>query len=78
MRLKLNLPSTEDLPCSDNLPVDIEDQNYLPNLLLFMLISLWMERMDWYFGIDMAMYHVTHFFGSSTNENPTKGGGQRL
>ncbi|UZQ53860.1 Uma2 family endonuclease [Trichothermofontia sichuanensis B231] len=53
------LPSTEELPCSDDTPVDNEDQNSLPNLLLFMLASLWAERMDWYFGVDMAIYHTT-------------------
>ncbi|MEO1400587.1 MAG: Uma2 family endonuclease [Cyanobacteria bacterium J06635_1] len=53
------LPSTTELPCSDDTPVDNEDQNLLPNLLLFTLISLWSERMDWYFGVDMAVYHTT-------------------
>jgi Uma2 family endonuclease len=53
------LPSTADLPCSDDTPVDNEDQNLLPNLLLFLLTSLWSERMDWYFGVDMAVYHTT-------------------
>ena len=27
------LPSTEELPCSDDIPVDNEDQNFLPNVL---------------------------------------------
>lgn len=53
------LPSTEELPCSDDTPVDNEDQNFLPNLLLFMLVNLWADRMDWYFGADMAIYHTT-------------------
>ncbi|MEL6383292.1 MAG: Uma2 family endonuclease [Cyanobacteria bacterium J06626_18] len=53
------LPSTEELPCSDDTPVDNEDQNLLPNLLLLLLINLWAERMDWYFGVDMAIYHTT-------------------
>ena len=53
------LPNPEELPCSDDTPVDNEDQNLLPNLLLFMLINLWDERMDWYFGVDMAIYHTT-------------------
>lgn len=57
--LKSGLPSTEDLPCSDDTPVDNEDQNLLPNLLLFVLASIWSERMDWYFGVDMAVYHTT-------------------
>ncbi|MEL7144625.1 MAG: Uma2 family endonuclease [Cyanobacteria bacterium J06631_9] len=53
------LPSTEDLPCSDDTPVDNEDQNLLPNLLLILLNHLWSDRMDWYFGADMAIYHTT-------------------
>ena len=53
------LPSTEELSCSDDIPVDNEDQNFLPNLLLFMLIILRADRMDWYFGVDMAIYHTT-------------------
>lgn len=57
--LQTNLPSTAELPCSDDTPVDNEDQNLLPNLLLFMLCSIWAERMDWYFGVDMAIYHTT-------------------
>jgi Uma2 family endonuclease len=57
--LKAILPSTEELPCSDDTPVDNEDQNLLPNLLLFALTLLWAERMDWYFGVDMAVYHTT-------------------
>jgi Uma2 family endonuclease len=54
-----NLPSTQELPCSDETPVDNEDQNLLPNILLFLLKSIWAERMDWYFGVDMAVYHTT-------------------
>jgi Uma2 family endonuclease len=54
-----NLPSTQDLPCSDETPVDNEDQNLLPNILLFLLKSIWAERFDWYFGVDMAVYHTT-------------------
>jgi Uma2 family endonuclease len=53
------LPSTEELPCSDDKPVDNEDQNFLPNVLLFLLSSIWAERFDWYFGADMAIYHTT-------------------
>ncbi|NEP62839.1 MAG: Uma2 family endonuclease [Symploca sp. SIO2G7] len=57
--LKTNLPSTIELPCSDDIPVDNEDQNLLPNLLLFLLTRIWSERMDWFFGVDMAVYHTT-------------------
>ena len=54
-----NLPNTADLPCSDDTPVDNEDQNLLPNLLLLLLTHLWSARLDWCFGVDMAVYHTT-------------------
>jgi Uma2 family endonuclease len=57
------LPSTEELPCSDDTPVDNENQNLLPNILLFLLKGIWAERRDWFFGVDMALYH-------ETGENP--------
>ncbi|MEO0539509.1 MAG: Uma2 family endonuclease [Cyanobacteria bacterium P01_A01_bin.105] len=56
---KIRLPGTEELPCSDETPVDNEEQNLLPNLLLFLLKYLWADRMDWFFGVDMAIYHTT-------------------
>ena len=55
----VTLPTSEELPSSDDTPVDNEDQNLLPNVLLFVLSSIWGERMDWYFGVDMAIYHTT-------------------
>ncbi|GAB4478749.1 MAG: Uma2 family endonuclease [Elainellaceae cyanobacterium] len=54
-----HLPSSEELPCSDDTPVDNEDQNLLPNILLFLLNSIWANRDDWYFGVDMGIYHTT-------------------
>ena len=57
--LKTILPRATELPCSDDTPVDNEDQNLLPNLLLFLLTRIWSERMDWFFGVDMAVYHTT-------------------
>ena len=54
-----HLPTSDELPCSDDTPVDNEDQNLLPNLLLFLLSAIWADRMDWYFGADMAIYHTT-------------------
>lgn len=58
--LDLNrLPTAAELPCSDDIPVDNEDQNLLPNLLLLLLTHVWSKRMDWYFGVDMAIYHTT-------------------
>jgi Uma2 family endonuclease len=56
---KLHLPSTEELPCSDDTPVDNENQNFLPNLLLFLLKLIWEKRSDWFFGVDMGVYHTT-------------------
>jgi Uma2 family endonuclease len=54
-----NLPTSDELPCSDDTPVDDEDQNFLPNYLLFLLQLIWQERNDWYFGVDMGVYHTT-------------------
>ncbi|MBW4618053.1 MAG: Uma2 family endonuclease [Cyanosarcina radialis HA8281-LM2] len=54
-----HLPSSDELPGSDDTPVDNEDQNLLPNVLLFLLNSIWAQQMDWYFGVDMAIYHTT-------------------
>lgn len=56
-----NLPSSDELPDSDDTPVDNEDQNFLPNLLLFLLEYIWKNRDDWYFGVDMGIYHTTGF-----------------
>jgi Uma2 family endonuclease len=53
------LPTSLELPCSDDIPVDNEDQNFLPNFLLFLLQSIWAKRLDWFFGVDMAIYHTT-------------------
>jgi len=53
------LPSSAELPCSDDTPVDNEDQNFLPNFLLFLLNVIWENRHDWYFGVDMGIYHTT-------------------
>ena len=55
----LRLPSSDELPCSDDTPVDNEDQNFIPNLLLFLLEFIWSNRQDWFFGVDMGVYHTT-------------------
>ncbi|MGI0489420.1 Uma2 family endonuclease [Pantanalinema rosaneae CENA516] len=57
--LKRSLPTGDELPCSDDTPVDNEDQNFIPNFLLFLLTLVWQHRTDWYFGADMAIYHTT-------------------
>ncbi|WP_204138537.1 Uma2 family endonuclease [Halomicronema sp. CCY15110] len=53
------LPTSDELPDSDGLPVDNEDQNLLPNYLLFLLQLIWPGRYDWYFAVDMGIYHLT-------------------
>lgn len=54
-----HLPSSDELPDSDDTPVDNEDQNLLPNILLFLLTTIWDDREDWFFGVDMGIYHTT-------------------
>jgi Uma2 family endonuclease len=51
------LPSAEDLPDSDDTPVDNQLQTLIPGLLLEILALIWSERQDWYFGIDMGIYY---------------------
>ncbi len=57
--IKQILPTSDELACSDDTPVDNEDQNFVPNYLLFLLEYLWKTRRDWYFAVDMAVYHTT-------------------
>ena len=59
-----HLPDPDELPSSDDTPVDNEEQNLLPNLLLTTLYRIWADRQDWFFGVDMAIYHNT---GSRVN-----------
>jgi Uma2 family endonuclease len=51
------LPSAEDLPDSDDTPVDNELQDLVPHLLKAILALIWSERMDWFFGVDMGIYY---------------------
>jgi len=51
------LPTAEDLPDSDETPVDNELQNIIPNMLLNLLQSIWGDRQDWFFGVDMCYYY---------------------
>jgi Uma2 family endonuclease len=57
--IKQSLPTTDELPCSDDIPVDNEEQNFLPNFLLFLLEFIWSQRNDWFMAVDMAIYHTT-------------------
>lgn len=50
-------PSADELPDSDETPVDNELQELIPGLLKAILLIIWAERMDWFFGIDMGLYH---------------------
>ena len=57
--LQFILPSSDELIDSDDFPVDNEDQNFVPNVLLFLLEYIWKHRTDWFFGVDMGVYHTT-------------------
>ncbi|MEA5464488.1 Uma2 family endonuclease [Leptothoe sp. PORK10 BA2] len=50
------LPSSAELPDSDDTPVDNELQNLVPNLLASTLALAWAAREDWFFGVDMGIY----------------------
>lgn len=54
----LRLPTSKELPCSDDTPVDNEIQNLIPNLLLAVLALVWRERQDWFVGVDMGIYYL--------------------
>ena len=50
------MPTAKDLPDSVETPVDNELQNHIPNLLLNLLMWIWRDRQDWFFGVDMCYY----------------------
>jgi len=49
------LPSSAELPDSDDIPVDNELQILIPNLLLAILSLIWQDREDWFFGINLGI-----------------------
>ena len=56
------LPSAEELPDSDDTPVDDtpvdnELQILVPTLLRAILAWLWSERSDWFMGVNMGVYY---------------------
>ena len=51
------LPTAEELPDSDDTPVDNELQILIPHLLRVILALLWAERTDWFLGINMGVYY---------------------
>ena len=56
---RLCLPSSAELPDSDDTPVDNELQNLIPNLLEAVLALAWIDRSDWFFGVDMGIYYAS-------------------
>lgn len=56
---KLRLPTRDELPDSDGLPVDNELHTLVTNLLGLILGFLWGQRFDWFFGVNMGIYHTT-------------------
>ncbi|MDJ1183332.1 Uma2 family endonuclease [Roseofilum casamattae] len=54
---RAGLPSAQDLPDSDDTPVDNLLQHLIPMLLEIILDSIWSERIDWFFGVNMGIYY---------------------
>ncbi len=54
---RLCWPAAEDLPDSDDTPVDNQLQHLIPGLLEAILAIVWAERKDWFFGVDMGIYY---------------------
>ena len=51
------LPTAEELPDSDDTPVDNELQILIPTLLRAILALVWADRMDWFLGANMGVYY---------------------
>jgi Uma2 family endonuclease len=56
----LSLPTEEDLPDSDEKPVDNELQLLAPMLLREILAYIWDDRLDWFFGVNLGIYAVVN------------------
>lgn len=56
---KLRFPTSDELPDSDGLPVDNELHILVPNFLGLILGFIWGQRFDWFFGVNMGIYHTT-------------------
>ncbi len=52
-----HLPTAADLPDADDTPVDNELQNDIPNILLNLLMGIWHDSQDWFWGVDMCIYY---------------------
>ncbi len=51
------LPSAEELPDSDDTPVDNELQILVPALLRSILSWLWADLRSWFLGVNMGVYY---------------------
>lgn len=51
------LPTAEELPETDNTPVDNELQILIPTLLRAILALLWSRRTDWFLGVNLGVYY---------------------
>ena len=56
-KIQKRLPTMEELPYTDNKPVDSELQDLISHLLKDILALLWANRNDWFFGIDVGWYY---------------------
>lgn len=52
-----HLPTAEELPETDFQPVDSELQVLIASLLADILDRVWVERQDWFFGINLGIYY---------------------
>jgi Uma2 family endonuclease len=51
------LPTAEELPETDNTPVDNELQILIPTLLRAILALHWADRVDWFLGMNLGVYY---------------------
>jgi Uma2 family endonuclease len=82
------LPTAADLPDADDTPVDNELQNDIPNILLNILMGIWGDSQDWFWGVDMCIYYEPNaeepkksksivpdgFLALGVNPRPDRGG----
>jgi Uma2 family endonuclease len=54
--LLLSLPTEEDLPDSDDKPVDNELHTVIQALLRAILAYIWGDRFDWFFAVNLGLY----------------------
>lgn len=54
----IKLPDSSELIDSDDKPMDNELQYLIPTLLKLSLNTHWQDRQDWFFGVNMGIYHA--------------------